>query len=76
MAVGSVINATDYNNIRTLIDSIIGTGASGYGRTLVSAAKSPTDLIQSTDVINLFLDCQALRLAFEMAKKVSYHLIF
>ena len=59
MAVGSVINATDYNNIRTLIDSIIGTGSSGYGRTLVSAAKSPTDLIQSTDVINLFLDCQS-----------------
>ena len=35
----------------------------------------PIDNISSILILFLFLDCQALRLAFEMAKKVSLRLM-
>lgn len=58
VTLNSKINSSDYNNIRTTIDNVmgVGSGSSGYGQTLNSVAKSANQLIDQTDWDNLRYD--------------------
>lgn len=54
----SLIRRTDYNSIRTIIDSVMGVGSAslGYGQTLVSAAKAAGEVADQDDWDNLRYD--------------------
>lgn len=53
---GQLIQYTDYNSIRTVVDSVMGTGASGYGQTLASTAVSQGAVITALQWLNLRTD--------------------
>ena len=57
---GSLVLATDYNNIQTTVSNVLGTGSgnSGYGQALDSSSKSTSDLIDADDINNLYTDIQ------------------
>lgn len=55
------ITADDYNNIRNKIVAVLGTGATGYGQTLVSSAATSTSVISSTLWNNLRTDMKKAR---------------
>ena len=59
------VSKTKFNEIQSLVSTIIGTGSSnyGYGNSLYSSQKSEGDKISSTDWANLSLDLY----------RVSYH---
>lgn len=56
--VNSIIRRTDYNSIRTIIDSVMGVGSStfGYGQTLISAEKALGEVADQDDWDNLRYD--------------------
>jgi hypothetical protein len=58
VTLNSKINSSDFNNIRTIIDGVmgVGSGTSGYGQTLKSSVKSANQLIDQTDWDNLRFD--------------------
>lgn len=58
VTLNSKINSSDYNNIRTIIDGVMGAGSgtSGYGQTLKSSPRSPGELLDQTDWDNLRFD--------------------
>ena len=58
VTLNSKINSSDFNNIRTIIDGVmgVGSGSSGYGQTLNSSVKSATQLVDQTDWDNLRFD--------------------
>ena len=53
---GQLIQYTDYNSIRTVVDSVMGTGATGYGQTLASSAVSQGATITALQWLNLRTD--------------------
>lgn len=53
---GQLIQYTDYNSIRTVVDSVMGTGSTGYGQTLVSSAVSQGATITALQWLNLRTD--------------------
>ena len=57
---GSLVLATDYNNIQTTVSNVLGTGSgnSGYGQALDSSSKSTSDLIDADDINILYTDIQ------------------
>ncbi len=54
--VGQLIQATDYNSIRAVVDTVMGTGTSGYGQTLASADVSAGNQITALQWLNLRTD--------------------
>jgi hypothetical protein len=54
--VGQLIQATDYNSIRAVVDTVMGTGTSGYGQTLTSADVSAGNQITALQWLNLRTD--------------------
>lgn len=54
--VGQLIQATDYNSIRTVVDGVMGRNSSGYGQTLSSSAVSAGATITATSWLNLRTD--------------------
>lgn len=53
---GQLIQSTDYNSIRSVVDSVMGTGASGYGQTLASSAVTQGAIITALQWLNLRTD--------------------
>ena len=53
---GQLIQYTDYNSIRTVVDSVMGTGSTGYGQTLVSSDVSQGATITALQWFNLRTD--------------------
>lgn len=53
---GQLIQSTDYNSIRSVVDSVMGTGASGYGQTLASSAVAQGAIITALQWLNLRTD--------------------
>lgn len=53
---GQLIQNTDYNSIRTVVDTVMGTGTSGYGQTLTSSAVSQGATITALQWLNLRTD--------------------
>ena len=53
---GQSIQSTDYNSIRSVVDSVMGTGASGYGQTLASSAVAQGAIITALQWLNLRTD--------------------
>ena len=58
---GQLIQNTDYNSIRTVVDSVMGTGSTGYGQTLVSSDVSQGATITAVQWLNLRTDMQKAR---------------
>ena len=61
IASGSLILATDYNNIQTTVANILGTGSGdkGYGQALASSQKTAlVDIVDADDINNLYTDIQ------------------
>lgn len=58
---GQLIQYTDYNSIRTVVDSVMGTGSTGYGQTLVSSDVSQGATITAVQWLNLRTDMQKAR---------------
>ncbi len=54
--VGSLIQNTDYNSIRTIVNSVLGKTTTGYGQTLSSADVSTGDAITALQWLNLRTD--------------------
>jgi hypothetical protein len=54
--VGQLIQTTDYNSIRAVVDTVMGTGTSGYGQTLTSADVSAGNQITALQWLNLRSD--------------------
>lgn len=54
--VGQLIQSTDYNSIRTTVDSVLGRNSAGYGQTLASAAVSAGNVITALQWLNLRTD--------------------
>lgn len=54
--VGQLIQSTDYNSIRAVVDTVMGTGTSGYGQTLSSADVSAGNQITALQWLNLRSD--------------------
>lgn len=54
--VGQLIQATDFNSIRAVVDTVMGTGTSGYGQTLASADVSAGNQITALQWLNLRTD--------------------
>ena len=53
---GQLIQNTDYNSIRTVVDSVMGTGTGGYGQTLASSDVSQGATITAVQWLNLRTD--------------------
>jgi hypothetical protein len=53
---GQIIQYTDYNSIRSVVDAVMGTGATGYGQTLASSAVSQGATITALQWLNLRTD--------------------
>jgi hypothetical protein len=62
MAVGDLILATDFNNMRSNIVSVLGQTSTGYGQVLRASEVAITNLVTSSNMQNLFLDMIATRL--------------
>jgi len=60
IASGSLVLASDYNNIQTTVSNIVGTGSGdkGYGNTVTSSQKTSSDTIDATDINQLYTDIQ------------------
>ena len=60
IASGSLVLASDYNNIQTTVSNVLGTGSgdSGYGQALASSQKTTSDVIDADDINNLYTDIQ------------------
>lgn len=54
--VGSLIQNTDYNSIRSTVNSVFGKTSTGYGQTLASSDVSVGDTITATQWLNLRTD--------------------
>jgi hypothetical protein len=54
--VGQLIQSTDYNSIRSVVDTVLGTGTSGYGQSLSSADVSAGNQITALQWLNLRSD--------------------
>lgn len=63
MAVGDIILTSDYNNIQTIVQRVLGTGSSnkGYGQPVLSSQKSDGDVVSiqewdnvRNDIINIY----------------------
>lgn len=54
--VGQLIQNTDYNSIRTTVDSVMGKNTNGYGQTLASSNANIGDVISATSWLNLRTD--------------------
>lgn len=54
--VGQLIQSTDYNSIRSVVDTVMGTGVSGYGQTLASSVVSAGQTITALQWLNLRTD--------------------
>ncbi len=54
--VGSIIQSTDYNSIRTTVDSVMGQNSSGYGQSLSSSNVSVGNQITAIQWLNLRTD--------------------
>jgi hypothetical protein len=53
---GQLIQNTDYNSIRTVVDTVMGTGTSGYGQVLASSNVSQGATITALQWLNLRTD--------------------
>jgi len=53
---GQLIQNTDYNSIRTVVNSVMGTGTGGYGQTLASSDVSQGATITAVQWLNLRTD--------------------
>jgi len=61
IASGSLILASDYNNIQTTVANILGTGSGdkGYGQAVASSQKTAlSDVVDADDINNLYTDIQ------------------
>ncbi len=56
MAIGDLVSATDYNNIRTDISNVIGQTTLGYGQVLRSPTASVSNTVTSSNMQLLYLD--------------------
>lgn len=56
MAIGDLITASDYNNIKTDVNLVIGKTASGYGQDLRAPTVLSTDLVTSENMKFLYID--------------------
>ena len=54
--VGQLIQSTDYNSIRAVVDTVMGTGTSGYGQALTSADVAAGNQITALQWLNLRSD--------------------
>jgi hypothetical protein len=54
--VGQLIQTTDYNGIRAVVDTVMGTGTTGYGQTLTSADVAAGNQITALQWLNLRTD--------------------
>lgn len=54
--VGQLIQSTDFNSIRAVVDTVMGTGTSGYGQTLSSADVAVGNQITALQWLNLRSD--------------------
>lgn len=54
--VGQLIQSTDYNSIRAVVDTVLGTGTSGYGQSLSSADVAAGNQITALQWLNLRSD--------------------
>jgi len=54
--VGQLIQSTDYNSIRAVVDTVMGTGINGYGQTLTSADVAVGNQITALQWLNLRSD--------------------
>ena len=54
--VGQLIQSTDFNSIRAVVDTVMGTGTSGYGQTLTSADVAAGNQITALQWLNLRSD--------------------
>ena len=54
--VGQLIQSTDYNSIRSIIDSVMGANADGYGQALLSTATTTGSIITALQWFNLRTD--------------------
>jgi hypothetical protein len=60
IASGSLVLASDYNNIQTTVANIVGTGSGdkGYGQSVTSSQKTTSDTVDATDINQLYTDIQ------------------
>lgn len=61
MAVGDLILATDFNNMRSDISSVLGQTSTGYGQVLRAPVVATTSIVTSNNMQNLYLDMIATR---------------
>jgi hypothetical protein len=54
--VGQLIQNTDYNSIRTVVDGVLGKNTAGYGQTLASSTVSTGSIITALQWLNLRTD--------------------
>ena len=54
--VGQLIQSTDFNSIRAVVDTVMGTGTSGYGQTLASSDVAVGNQITALQWLNLRSD--------------------
>jgi hypothetical protein len=62
MAIGDIITASDYNNIKTDITSVIGKISSGYGQDLRSPTVASSNTVTSENMRLLYLDLMSARI--------------
>jgi len=61
MAVGDLLLATDFNAMRSDVQTVLGVSATGYGQTLRTTDVAATSLVTSNNMQNLYLDMVATR---------------
>lgn len=64
MAVGDIITAARYNNIRARVASILGVGSGdeGYGQAVTSSTVAVGNTVTAQDMLNLYNDMRKVRL--------------
>jgi hypothetical protein len=62
MALGDLIIAADFNNMRSDINSVLGKTPTGYGQTLRAPVVANSSTVTSANMSNLYLDMVATRI--------------
>lgn len=62
MAIGDLIVAADFNNMRSDINSVLGQTPTGYGQALRAPVVAISNIVTSENMANLYLDMVATRI--------------
>ena len=64
MAIGDIITAARYNSIKNMLHTVLGTtnsGSVGYGQYVVSSSKTSNDIVDHSDMVDLYIDLSRAR---------------